>query len=196
MRMRSAPSWGPGARGRGPGKVALRAALLLCGTFAACILASGCKVGPRYTPPPVVAPPAYKEKPPAGWKEALPADGEIKGKWWEIYQDPLLSALVEQVNISNQNVLAAEAQYVEAKASVRVARAALFPQITGSTSVQASFSGGGGAGVGVSQGAGGVISTTGGSTVQTTYTLPISATYAVDLFGAIRRNVSAAVKTA
>jgi NodT family efflux transporter outer membrane factor (OMF) lipoprotein len=137
---------------------------------------------------------AYKESPPAGWKEAQPADGQIKGKWWEIYQDPILNTLVEQVNISNQNVLVAEAQYLEAKASVRIARSALFPQVGATASVQASRAGGGR--INVSGTSGGETIASSGSSVQTIYSLPITATYQVDLFGAIRRQVTAAVDTA
>jgi NodT family efflux transporter outer membrane factor (OMF) lipoprotein len=137
---------------------------------------------------------AYKEKPPAGWKEAQPADGQIKGKWWEIYQDPLLNTLVEQVNISNQNVLVAEAQYLEAKASVRIARSALFPLVGATASVQASRAGGGR--INVSGASGGETIASSGSSVQTIYSLPITATYQPDLFGAIRRQVTAAVNTA
>ena len=83
-------------------------------------------------------PQSYKEAPPEGWKEAQPSDGVLRGKWWEIFGDPALNALEEQVNISNQNVLEVEAQFREAKAAVRVARAALFPLVTGSASVTGS----------------------------------------------------------
>ena len=82
---------------------------------------------PPYQRPTAAVPPDFKEAPPAGWKEAQPSDGALRGKWWEIYNDPALNALEEQVSISNQNVLQAEAQFREAKAAVRIARSALFP---------------------------------------------------------------------
>ncbi len=94
------------------------------------LLASGCMVGPNYKRPPAPVPPASKRNPPDGWKEAQPSDAAIKGKWWEIYNDPKLNALEEQVNISNQNVLTAEAQYRAARAEVQIARSALFPTLT------------------------------------------------------------------
>src|SRR5579872_7224638 len=75
------------------------------------LVSSGCMVGPSYRRPPAPVPAAFKEKPPEGWKEAQPSDGQLKGKWWEIYSDPRLNALEEQVSVSNQNVLQAEAQY-------------------------------------------------------------------------------------
>ena len=93
-------------------------------------MTAGCMVGPKYQKPDVPVTPAFKEPLPEGWKQAEPSDGQINGKWWEIYHDPQLNALVEQVAISNQNVLAFEAQYREAKAAVRVARSALFPSLT------------------------------------------------------------------
>ncbi len=104
---------------------------------------SGCAVGPNYKRPAAVVAPAYKEPPPDAFKEAQaaglqpanPSDAFQKGKWWEIYNDPALNALEEQVNINNQNVLGAEANYREAKALVRVARAGLLPTVTAGPSV-------------------------------------------------------------
>ena len=58
----------------------------------------------------------------------------LRGQWWKVYNDPRLDALEDQVSISNQNVLAAEAQFREAKAAVRVARAGLFPTVTAAPS--------------------------------------------------------------
>jgi outer membrane protein TolC len=86
-------------------------------------------VGPQYHRPTAVVPNSYKEPPPAGWKEAQPNDGELRGKWWEIFQDPQLNVLEERISISNQNILAAEAQFRAAKDAVRIARSALFPSV-------------------------------------------------------------------
>ena len=94
--------------------------------------------GRNYKRPSAVAPPAFKEQPPvnfkeaeaAGWKQSQPGDAYSKGRWWELYNDAALNALEEQVDVSNQNVLQAEAQYRQAKAAVSVARAALFPTVT------------------------------------------------------------------
>jgi len=61
------------------------------------------------------------------WKAAQPSEGEIRGNWWQVYNDPQLNSWRKQVNISNQNVLAAEAQFREARYAVRIARSALFP---------------------------------------------------------------------
>src|SRR5258708_18636892 len=104
-------------------------------TLAVVLLLSGCMVGPKYTRPSAPVAPAYKEPLPADWKHAQPNDGVIRGKWWELYNDPALNALEEQVSISNQSFLAAEAQFRAARESVRIARAALFPTISASPSI-------------------------------------------------------------
>jgi outer membrane protein TolC len=93
------------------------------------LLFTACSVGPDYVTPTAPTPAAnYKES--GDWKPAQPKDDMIRGKWWEIYHDPQLNALEEQVNISNQNVIQAEAQFREAAAAVKVARAAFFPTVT------------------------------------------------------------------
>src|SRR5436309_855450 len=95
----------------------------------------GCSVGPNYKRPAASAPPAFKEQPPDGWKQAQPNDALAKGKWWEMYNDAALNTLEEQVAVSNQNVLRAEAQLRQARAAVREARSALFPIVNGSAGV-------------------------------------------------------------
>ena len=88
-----------------------------------------CVVGPKYVRPGVATPSAYKET--GDWKVAQPRDDAKRGKWWEIFGDAQLSALAEQIDISNQNVRIAEAQYRQAQALVQQARASLFPTLTG-----------------------------------------------------------------
>ena len=103
---------------------------------ALCLLLTGCKVGPNYQRPPAPAPSAYKELPSdnspqaAEWKTAQPSDAMARGKWWEIYNDPELNALEEQVSVSNQSLKAAEAQFREARFAVKIARSALYPSFT------------------------------------------------------------------
>ena len=104
------------------------AAILIAAVF----LADGCTVGPKYHTPAVQSPPAYKELTPEdmkvtdGWKVAQPKDDALHGKWWEIFNDPQLNALEEQVNVSNQTIAAAFANYMSARALVRQARAQRF----------------------------------------------------------------------
>jgi NodT family efflux transporter outer membrane factor (OMF) lipoprotein len=157
------------------------------------LLLTSCHVGPNYTRPSVTTPPAFKEGPPDSfkeWQQAHPSDDVLKGKWWEIYQDPVLNKLEEQVNISNQNVLAAEASYRESLAAIRVARSALFPTVgvtPGLTVAQGSHN----------LGAGQVGTTsTFNSGTSTLYAAPFSLSWTLDIWGAIRRSVTAARETA
>ena len=154
---------------------------------ALCLLffASSCRVGPEYKRPPAAAPPAYKELPPAGspqaseWAPAQPSDALARGKWWEIYNDPELNALEEQVSLSNQNLMAAEAQFREAKLAVRIARSNLYPTISAAPSIVNSRS---------------ALSANPG--VLTTYDLPVDVSYQADIWGSIRRSIQASAETA
>jgi len=100
-----------------------------------CALLAGCNVGPKYHPPAIKAPPAFKE-PPAqfkevdGWNVAQPQDAALRGKWWEIYNEPDLNALEEQLNIDNQNIRQAFENFMEARALVREVRSQYFPTVT------------------------------------------------------------------
>jgi NodT family efflux transporter outer membrane factor (OMF) lipoprotein len=89
---------------------------------------TGCVVGPKYHTPAVQAPPAYKEI--GDWKPAQPNDQNLGGTWWTIFQDPQLDALEDQVNVSNQNLKAAEAQFRQARAALRYNRADYYPTVT------------------------------------------------------------------
>src|SRR6266853_1873938 len=89
---------------------------------------SGCTVGPKYQRPAAAVPPAYKEL--GNWKLARPNDQNLGGNWWTLFQDPQLDALELQVNVSNQNLKAAEAQYRQARAVVRYNRADYYPTVT------------------------------------------------------------------
>lgn len=107
-------------------------------SVALAVALSGCMAGPDYQRPDVEIPAAYKE---AGeWKVAQPGDEAGRGKWWEVFADPRLNALVEQVEISNQNVRAAEAQFRQARALVAASRASFFPAVTGNVSITRSRS--------------------------------------------------------
>jgi NodT family efflux transporter outer membrane factor (OMF) lipoprotein len=98
----------------------------------ALLLTTGCMVGPDYHKPELAIPAAYKEN--KDWKQAEPKDETPRGNWWEIYGDADLNALVTQVEISNQNVLAAAAQYRQALALLGGAQASYFPTVSGSVS--------------------------------------------------------------
>ena len=99
---------------------------------AAGILLAGCAVGPKYKAPTAPTSPAYKEI--ADWKTAQPSEQNLGGNWWEIFQDPQLNALEQQINVSNQNLKAAAAQYQQSRATLRYNRADYYPTITANPS--------------------------------------------------------------
>jgi NodT family efflux transporter outer membrane factor (OMF) lipoprotein len=101
---------------------------------ALCAVLPGCDVGPRYLSPATTAPQVYKESPAqieeAGeWTVAKPQDATLRGKWWEIYSDPELNALEDQLNIDNQNIRQAFENFMQARALVREARSKYFPTV-------------------------------------------------------------------
>jgi NodT family efflux transporter outer membrane factor (OMF) lipoprotein len=166
--------------------------------IAAVSLVNGCTVGPKYHPATVDTAATYKEL--NGWKVAQPQDTSLRGKWWEIFGDSQLNALEEQVNVSNQNIAAAAANFLAARAMVKEARAQLFPTVTVSPSLSvqrpSANTGGNISATGLSTTTG---SATTGGTARSTfvdYTLPFDATYQVDLWGRIRNQVKANIYAA
>ena len=100
-----------------------------------CVMLAGCNVGPKYIPPAMTAPPSYKESPAQfkeadGWVVAQPQDAALRGKWWEIYNEPELNALEDQLNIDNQNIRQAFENFMVARAMVREARSHYFPTVS------------------------------------------------------------------
>lgn len=100
-------------------------------------LISGCRVGPPYhaPAPPSIAAPNYKEftvnfNDANGWKAASPQDAMIRGKWWEIFDEPELNKLEEQLNINNENIKASFENFMEARALIAEARAQFWPTVS------------------------------------------------------------------
>src|SRR5579862_7147684 len=116
---------------------------LLLAVLAAAAGTTGCTLGPKYHAPKPPAPPEanYKEstvnfQDAPGWKVANPQEAMLRGKWWEIFKDPELNALEEQVNINNQNIKEYFQNLMEARAVIREARAQFWPTVTTSPSWQ------------------------------------------------------------
>ena len=162
---------------------------------------SGCVVGPKYHPPaPQVDAPAYKESPTQpgnqakdnnnnneAWKVAAPSDAMLRGKWWQIFNDPELNALEEQLNVDNQNIKESFENFMAARAVVREARSQYFPTLSV------------GPAIGRSQNSANLNSNTTGTTTTTTttttprqtasFSLPLEASWEPDLWGKIRNTV-------
>lgn len=144
--------------------------VLVAATFA---LLTACAVGPNYKRPAFDAAAAYKEQ--DGWKPSEPNDALDRGAWWQIYNDEVLNGLEVQINISNQNVLAAAASVEEARALVRQAQANFWPQVSLNASRTRTVEGT----------APGVV--LGTNTTSTVTDLGISGNWEIDLWGRIRR---------
>jgi len=138
---------------------------------------TGCAVGPKYHTPTVQTPPAYKEV--GDWKPAQPNDQNLGGTWWTIFKDPQLDALELQVNVSNQNLKAAEAQYRQARAVLRYYRADYYPTVTAGFSATRTR---------VSSHRPPPSSVFDGITYND-FTLPVDVSYQADVWGRVRRNV-------
>jgi outer membrane protein TolC len=129
--------------------------------------------------------PAYSEQPPAsfkeanGWKQAQPSDAAIRGNWWELFNDPQLNALEEQVGLANQSLKVAEANFRQARAAIQLNRANLFPTIgTAPQITHNRISGNSPTGLnGYDYG---------------NFILPITVSWDVDFWGRLRRNIAAA----
>jgi NodT family efflux transporter outer membrane factor (OMF) lipoprotein len=147
---------------------------------------SGCNVGPRYARASVPAPPAYKELTPEsfketdGWKTAQPQEGVLRGKWWEMFQDPELNALEEQVDVSNQNINSYEAQFQQARALILENRASLYPSATTAPTAQRS------------RASSTEALSTAGKQINITsnnYSLPLNISWEADIWGRVRNTV-------
>jgi NodT family efflux transporter outer membrane factor (OMF) lipoprotein len=180
-----------------------RSIALLLGAAGLC----GCTVGPKYHKPDVATPSAYRELTPAdypstdGWKIAQPSDDRLHGKWWEMFDDPQLNSLEEQVDISNQNIAAAFASFQQARALVRQAQSQYFPTLTTSPSITrsrtpASFLRSGASGT-ASTPAGGTTGSTGltgtssssSAVFSNEFIFPFDASWTPDLWGKVRNTV-------
>ena len=162
-----------------PAALASVALLLLC----------GCMVGPKYAKPSAPLAPSYKEANPdaskenANWQIAQPADAAQRGEWWKIFGDEQLNTLEPQVAADNQDLKAADARFLEARALIRFNHASLYPT------------------VGAIPSAGGVrestnqpyfnVSSARGKGVGN-IELPLDLNYEIDVWGRVRRTVSAA----
>jgi len=161
--------------------------------IAAAVLLTGCRVGPKYHTPPAMtqAPPiSYKESPTQfkgtdGWKVAQPQDAMLHGKWWEIYNDPELNALEDQVNINNQNIKASFQNLMVARAIIREARSQLFPTASIGPAYTRSRSS---ANLKNSTGTGG----TNAGSQSSLISMPLDVSWEPDLWGRIRNTIDEA----
>nr|WP_218567566.1 efflux transporter outer membrane subunit [Pseudomonas cavernae] len=148
---------------------------------------TACAVGPDYQRPQTDSPAAFKQA--AGWKAAAPADVLQRGNWWQLYGDAQLNQLVERLNANNQSLASAEAQYRQARALTRGARAAFFPTVGAQAGV--SRAGQGGGSNTISTGDGVSVSGSNAARVSKSYDTSLSVSWELDLWGKLRRQLEA-----
>jgi NodT family efflux transporter outer membrane factor (OMF) lipoprotein len=134
-------------------------------------LLGACAMGPDYKRPDAPTSAAYKEA--GDWLNAQPQDETRRGAWWEAFNDPQLNALEQQVNISNQTLAQAEAQFRQAQALVRSARSGFLPTVSADASATRSHS----------------VAGAGTSHTGNQYSLALDAAWELDLWGRVRRTV-------
>ena len=172
---------------------------IACAVSVAAMLLGGCRVGPKYVKPNAPAPPAFKESSPAAytnapsgtWQPAQPQDAALKGKWWEMFNEPELNALEEQLNINNQNVALYFQNFMAARAQVREAKSQFYPTVTTdpSYSRQRTPSTLRNAVATSSTSSGSSAAATSGGTTSTDIALPFDVSWEPDLWGKIRNTV-------
>jgi NodT family efflux transporter outer membrane factor (OMF) lipoprotein len=172
----------------------------VCAASMAMVLLSGCNVGPKYVKPAAPAPaPEYKESSPAQyadapsgvWQPAKPQDAVLKGKWWEIFHEPELNALEDQLNINNQNIAEFFQNFMAARAQVLEAKSQYYPTLGVAPSYTRQRT------PGTLRDAVATSSTTSGSgtagtvggTTSTNMSLPFDVSWEPDLWGKVRNTV-------
>jgi NodT family efflux transporter outer membrane factor (OMF) lipoprotein len=162
---------------------------VLTGAGLALTLLSGCHVGPKYQAPapPTIAAPNYKEstinfQDTEGWKVASPQEGMLRGNWWEVFHEPELNALEDQLNVDNQNIKITFQNLMAARAVINEARAQYWPTITTSPSWSRNRTS-------ANQRVTAVLNT---GTANSVWNLPVNATWTPDFWGKIRNQVSQA----
>jgi len=142
------------------------------------LVLTACAVGPNYHKPPVEIPNDFKEG--AEWRraEANPS-GALSSTWWRSYQDDTLNELIDDSLKANQSIVAAEAAYRLARATVDANVANLYPTIGAGVSATRSDYGAG-------------ASTTGRKIVGNEFVADLSLSWELDLWGQIRREIESA----
>jgi NodT family efflux transporter outer membrane factor (OMF) lipoprotein len=148
---------------------------------------AGCTVGPVYHKPSAPLTDRFKEATPedmatAGtWRPATPADTLPRGAWWRILGDPKLDRLEQALDASNQSLKSQEAKFREARAMIGYQRAAEFPTISTAPTLNS-----------VKYSANQPYFQETRPAPEGDLTLPFDLNYELDLWGSVRRSVSAA----
>ncbi len=161
-----------------PGKSHLR----FVGTgFAALLLLQGCsvfKVGPDYESPETAMPDQWHQRATAGL-----VDGEADiQNWWEVFNDPILTDLIEQATVGNKDLEVAFSRVQEARANRGFATGEFYPQVDGAGAAERTRQ------------SEGIVRNPGApqKRVDNFYSLGLDASWEIDVFGRIGRSVESA----
>lgn len=135
---------------------------------------TGCAVGPNYERPDVPTPVRYKEA-----SAESPAPTSLPDAWWSVFNDTILNDLEVQVEVSNQNLAAAQAAYAQALTVIQEQRSTLFPTVT--LDANASHTSG--------PGSNSTASATGINRGPDSYQAGVGASWEIDLWGRLRRSL-------
>ena len=153
----------------------------------AALLLGACAVGPDYQRPSTAAAAQFKEA--AGWKTASPSNPQLSDTWWQLYGDAELNQLIGRLNVSNQNLAAAEAQYRQARALLGNARAAFYPTLSAGAGVKRAGQGGGSSTLSTSDGIN--VSGANAAQISKSYDLSLNVAWEMDVWGKLRRDLQA-----
>ena len=156
-----------------------RISVLVAAVGLAMLIANGCMVGPNYHPPQPTVPSAWVgvAKPLPGQVSMASAQPAELTQWWRQFNDPTLTALVEEAVKVNLDLKLAEASLRQARATRGVAIGGLWPAVSGSGSYQREHT---------------VGSTPPNEVGQNLFQAGFDAVWELDVFGGLRRNVESA----
>ncbi len=137
----------------------------------ACLVLAGCAVGPDYQRPEVDVGASYRQV--EGWVPASSVPTQVPQDWWQLFDDQTLTELMGRLDLANQDIQRAQAQYRQALALVSGAQAEFFPTVDANAGTTRS-------------GAGGASSNSGAASQ---HTLGASVSWEVDVWGRVRRSV-------
>lgn len=144
---------------------------------------AACAVGPNYHRPELASPPSFMGSDALAARNAQPGD---LTEWWKGFNDPTLTALVEEAQERNLDVAQAIARVSQSKAALNSATAALLP----SGGVQASA---GKARASIRTPLGSLLAQNGYDRDYESYEGDVTAGWEIDLFGGLRRGHEAAL---
>ena len=101
---------------------------LLAGTVSMLSL-SACSLMPALESPSSILPAAFTQKAAQKADDVTKASPVLTSRWWELYQDPVLTGLLDQALMTNPDIPISAARLAEAQAVARDAAASQLPQI-------------------------------------------------------------------